>query len=267
MSAIKNALDKLKYKIPRPILEQVFIRRHVDYRQLPLSLDYEIEKVVIRPRVLSDCNLVGGTETLIDLNKVVSERVNNYVTVMRIPKQLTNGRSIQTALSITFSNPYYGTSGQTVSNMGFSSQLGAADSVLTSATNIPNVSTAQLEMIGENVVMCRDTSVLPVNAFLRCILANDENLNHIQLRSYPKFEKLVELAVKAHIYNDYVIWMDQGELSGGQELGKFKEIIEGYADANELYEDWLYNVWAKVAFMNDQHTFGRHIQRMMGSQR
>ena len=130
--------------------------------------------------------------------------------------------------------------------------------------SMPVTSTAYVQLIGENVVMVRDTVLLPANIYLRCLLENDSNMSHIQLKSYRDFSKLVELAVKAYIYNEYVITMDMGELYAGQQLGRFKEIIDNYADAEELYQTFLTERWEKVSLMNDRETWTRHLRLRMG---
>jgi len=265
MSAVKYALDMLNFKIPRVILDAVFIKRNSDWRRTPVNINQQIMDLVIRPRVLTDCNLVGGSEVLIDLARADIQRYNNYVSVIRVPKEMTGGRSIVSAKEIIYSNPYYGVGNQTLSMMGVSSGLNAVDQVLNSATGVPTVSTCELELIAENTIMVRDTAVIPVNSFLRCIIGNDEQMNHIQKRSYRAFAQLVEYAVKAYIYNEYYIYMGQGELSGGQQLGPFKDVVDSYSDANELYDTYIREKWTKIAMMNDQQSFQRHIRLMIGS--
>lgn len=267
MNPIVKALDDVKFRIPRQILNAVFVKPSGNWRQMMPNLDEQIMLSVIRPRVLIDCNLVGGVEVYIPLESIPRERVNDYTSVYKIAKQHTQGRSILSALNITFSDPTkassYGLSAMHDSNH----MLRTGQAMMDAMGTIPVTSTASVQLIGENIVMVRDTIVLPANIFLRCILANDENMNHIQPRSYPFFSKLVEYAVKAFIYNEYIIQLDMGELSGGQSLGVFKEIITGYADANELYETYLRETWQAVAFCNDRETYTRFLRMLIGGNR
>jgi hypothetical protein len=92
-------------------------------------------------------------------------------------------------------------------------------------------------------------------------------MSHIQMRSYRPFCRLVELAVKAYIYNDQVIEVDIGKIRGGQEIGKFKEIVEEYKDAEEQYQEFLATTWQKVAYMNDNETFNRFVRSLIGGYR
>lgn len=269
MMAVNKALDEVKFRINRRILEAVFIKRHQKGWKdpQPLSLDEQILREVIRPRVMVDCNLVGGVEDTIDLNGLLAERTNDYTSVYRIPKEKTGGRSIQSVLNVTFANP------NAASSMGMSpggqntALMMAGAAVMDAHSPIPVTSTARVTLIGENVVMVRDTVVLPANIYLRCILENDDQLSHLQLKSYRNFSDLVTFAVKAYIFNEYMVEMDMGELHGGQMLGVFKSTVEGYAEAEELYQEELRTKWQKVAFMNDEQSYGRFLRGIIGGNR
>jgi hypothetical protein len=267
MMPISKALDEVKFRIPRPILETVFINRSLHWKQTPASVDEYIMNCVVRPRVLVDCNLVGGAEVFIPLEGISAEHPMDYISIYRIPKSLTGGRSIMSVLNISFTDPTRYTSQAAVAQLQNTAVLNAAAAVMDSHSPLPMNSSAEVQLIGENVVMVRDTMILPANVFLRCVLANDEQLAHLQLRSYRPFARLVELAVKSYIYNEYIIRMDQGEIFAGMNLGKFKDIVESYADAEELYQTFLTEKWQKIAFMNDGETWRRHLRTMMGGYR
>lgn len=264
MGPLSKCIDEVKFRIPRAILEAVFIKRAQHWRLTPASLDEHILNEVVRPRVLVDCNLVGGTEVFIPLDGVPLERGNDYTTVYRIPKDKTQGRSIMSVLNITFSDPTKVSSYGVAAGAHNSIMMQAGQAVMDAMGSMPVTSTAYVQLIGENVVMVRDTVVLPANIYLRCLLENDENMSHLQLKSYRDFSKLVEYAVKAYIYNEYVIPMDMGELYGGQALGRFKEIIDSYADAEELYQDFLRDKWQKISLMNDREQWTRFLRLGMG---
>lgn len=264
MGPLGKCVDEVKFRIPRAILEAVFIKRSERWRQAPASLDEHILNEVVRPRVLVDCNLVGGTEVFIPMEGLPIERQNDYTSVYRIPKDRTQGRSIMSVLNITFSDPTKVSSYGVAAGANQSIMLQAGQAVMDAMGSMPVTSTAYVQLIGENVVMVRDTVLLPANIYLRCLLENDSNMSHIQLKSYRDFSKLVELAVKAYIYNEYVITMDMGELYAGQQLGRFKEIIDNYADAEELYQTFLTERWEKVSLMNDREQHTRFLRLMMG---
>lgn len=267
MNVISRSLEDLKFKIPKEILEEAFITKTSGWRQSQYNIDENIMALVIRPRVLVDCNLVGGAEVHIPLAGIRCERTNDFTSVYYIPKDKTQGRSIVSVSNITFMDPNRMNTVGFSTGCGNTSMMRAATGMVNAFGDIPITSTAKVQLIAENVVMVQDTIVLPANIYLKCTLANDENMSHIQPRSYPVITKLVEYAVKAYIYNHLVIKMGQAQLYGGQELGVFKEIVDEYKDANELYETYLREVVMKVQFMNDNTKNTRFIKSMISSYR
>ncbi len=267
MNVISKSVEDLKFKIPRQILEAVFIKRDGNWRQSQYNVDENIMATVVRPRVLIDCNLTGGAEVFIPLEGIHKERVNDYTSVYHIPKSKTQGRSILSVSNITFTDPTRMSSMGIGAVQGNNTMMRAGNAMIDAMGNIPVTSTAKVQLIAENVIMVQDTIVLPANIYLRCMIANDENMSHIQPRSYLAISKLVEYAVKAHIYNEMVIQIGQAQLFGGQDLGVFKDIVDSYSDANELYETHLKEVVTKVQFMNDHTTYERYIKMMVGGMR
>jgi hypothetical protein len=279
MNPIAKAIQDVKYTIPKAILEKVFIDGSRYWRPtIANSLEAQIENVVIRPRVMVDCNLVGGLEALIPLNGLAFETPYEYTTVVYVPKTRTQGRRINSVRNVTFFNAmavgglYGGIAGLTGNVAGInaidnSAAVSVAASVMSSYDKIPQTSTSNVRLIAENTILINAGVMVPTNSFLRCVLENDENLSNLPLRSYRFFSKLVEFAVKAYIYNEMIITMDRGELFFGQELGRFKEIIDSYADANENYQTFLREKMQQTFLMSDEASYSRFIKMMVGGQR
>lgn len=265
LAPLQKAVDEIKASIPRQILEQVFVERNQYLRGLPISLDETIINKVLRPRVLVDCNLVGGTEVLIPLYNLQPFKTSDNEYVYRIPKERTQNRSINSVLSISFSNSYRFVNKNHVGLLQATGAAGIASKVVNAASSIPLVSTDRVQLIGENTVLFYSPEFINTDIVLRAILAHDENMAHLQLRSYLPFSALCVLAVKAYIYNELVITMDMGQLSGGQSLGRFKEIVDGYADSNELYATYLREKWTKISLMNDKESFSRFKKTLFGN--
>lgn len=265
MFAIAKSLDEIRYRIPIQILESVFLPRTRWSRtnDALVNIDQQLLALVIRPRVLVDCNLVGGTEAYINLEGIPFERTNDFTSIYNIPKARTQGRSITSVLNVTFTDPSKVSSYGIGANVQNTTMLQLGSAVMDAMSNIPVTSTAKVQLIGENVIMVQDTVVLPANIYLRCILANDENMNHLQLKSYRDFSTLVVYAVKAYIYNFKIVDIDMAELHGGQALGKFKEIIDSYADAEDNYQTFLRDKWEKIAFMNSQESYTRLLKSIL----
>lgn len=270
MNPITKAVDEVMRRIPKQILDKVFVDPNQSWRQSPSNnVAEQIKEKVIFPRVITDCNLVGGAHVRIRLDGLpydVAE--NDYTHIYRIPKDVTNGRTITSVLDVAYGTQYQAQAhrgGMGASNGGAAVMMASA--VMEAQMRPAHSNTARVTLVGENTVMVQDTVILAANLYLRCIIAHDENMSHLQARNYRPFARLVELAVKSHIYNEYVILMDMGELHGGAMLGSFKMVIEGYADSEQMYQDYLTEKWQKIDFMNDDTNMQRFIALMVGGVR
>lgn len=267
MNPISRAISEARYQIPDEILQALFYDRTKHMRSTPDTITENLKAVVIRPRVLVDCDIVGGTEILVRLEGLMTSRPDDFTSIYRIPKSLTQNRSILSVLNVTFNDPtgiaYYGMAAGCQSTQ----MMATAQGLLDAAGTIPVTSTSQVQLIGENVVSVRDTTILPANAFLRCMLASDENMSHLQLRVFRQFSQLCVLAIKSYIYNKLVIRVDVGELMGGFQLGRFREIVDSYSDSEELYQTYLREVWQKVSIMNDAQKWTRTLRMVIGGHR
>lgn len=272
MNPITKSLADLSFKIPKEILKEVFTPKTYNFRRQAINYEEQITNLVIRSRVMVDCDLVGGTEVFIPLWEVPSQTLatDRLVTVYNIPLEKTQGRTITSVLSLSYIN------GPTASYMNATQAFDpcsvtdvglAGKAMMDAGSSLPMPSSAKVQLIGHNVVMVKDTIVTSGLGLLRCILANDESFSHLQIRSIPYFSRLVELAVKSYIYNNYTITLDRARIEGGAEIGRFKEIVDGYADAEEMYQDYLLNTWQKTAFMNDRESFERFMKTMIGAYR
>jgi hypothetical protein len=265
MNILIKALDTIKYSIPNEILRIAFKDDIINMRQAPTSLDEQIMSKVIRPRILVDSNLVGGQMIIVSLQGVPPKYVDTYTIIFEIPLELIMYRNIISVLSIGYL-PYVSSYNSLGSGMGtvnpnsMNDVMSAAQRVGDSVSNIPPISNATVELIGANTILVRD-QLRVTNAYqLRCIVANEENLNNISPRSYQAFSKLCLLAVKSYIYNKLIIAIDMAYLTGGQELGQVKSYVEGLSDAEENYQTYLAEVMAKVFFMNDTQSYARFIR-------
>lgn len=266
MNPIQKAISEVKFRIPLDILNAAFIRPEFGQRALPLNIDTLIRQKVIEDRVRIDCDLVGGNEILVPLIGVTPEYIDQFHVVYRIPKALTQNRSITRALSITMGlGTVMGTTNMGLT--GSSPLLDATAAVMASQLPIPPISTAYVELIAENTVLVSDTFRYPSDIYLRCKVEHDSDFTQMSTPTYHRFARLVELATKAYIYNNLIIAIGQGQLYGGQDLGKFKEIVEGFADANDLYDTFLNDTWKRVAIMDDGESFRRHLKLLSGGLR
>lgn len=265
MSAITKMLDHIKMTIPFEVLRVAFRDDQHNWRQAPTGLDNLIMEKVIKPRVLIDADLVGGSITIISVGGLTPKYVDDFSFIYEIPLDRTSNREIVSILSVGYL-PYagafgYGTMNQPAMTSGSMNDVtSGGQRLMDSFSSIPVVSTATCDLIGYNTVIIRDSQRLSANYTLRCVIANDVSLVNINPRSWINFSELAALAVKSYIYNKLIIQIDQAYLSGGQELGSMKNYIDNLSDSEQMYQEYLRNVWQAVAFHNDSQSHERFIR-------
>lgn len=260
MNPIQKAVAEAKFTIPLEVLQRAFAPVSHFGRATAINIDSIIREKVIDARVRVDCDLVGGTQLDIPLRGMNPERVQlpsgspySWALVYRIPMSMTQNRMITRVMWIANTiAPISGTYSYSSSNG--SALANAAMGVMQSQAPIPSMSTARVDLIATNTVMVSDTNQWPTDAALRCFVENDRDMSLLPPGAYRHFAKLCVYAIKAYIYNTLIIQINSAELQNGQELGRFKEIIDGYADSNELYGEYLETAWREVAAYSDPIT-------------
>lgn len=259
-SPIQRAIAEIKWKIPLEILQRAFAPMNVYGRPTAMNLDSVIRAKVIEERVRVDCDLVAGVQLDIPLRGLTPEQVQlpsgspySWALIYKIPMTLTQNRVITSVLWVANTiAPISGT--YTYASYNGSALANAAMGVMQSQAPIPSMSTARVDLINTNTVMISDTNQWPYDATLRCKVERDADMSTLPPGAYPFFCRACELAVKAYIYTTLIIQINSAELQNGQELGKFKEIVDQYADANEQYEDYRGTVLREVMLMSDPVT-------------
>lgn len=265
LNTLAKALDEIKFSIPSQVLQEAFREKRPYWKKAPIGLDELIMTKVIRPRVLVDCNLVGGIMVNVPLEGLTPEFVDNFNLVYHIPKDRTDNRSIVSVTSVSYM-PYataFNSAGLgygAVAPLSMNEVNNTAQRIADSVSGVPPISNHDVSVVGENTVLIKDQFRVTTAYVLRCILSNEENLNNISPRSYLAFAELCIHAVKAFIYNELYIRVGQAYLEGGQELGEMKSYIDSLSDANENYKTYLREVWRPTAFMNDQQSYKRFIR-------
>jgi len=273
MNLINYVLNEIKMKIPIEVLQAAINIDETPETINITSLDEKILRKILKKRVFLDANIVGGIETIIPLNGITPSFSEYYYTIYNIPPEYTMNKEIISALSITYLPSYYNQYSVFSGNFSpfnpihgiatYNPVNAVANRIGTAAASDGPLKNAHLEIVGYNTILVYANYRLLTNYGIRVILENDENFNNIQPRSYKNFSELCVLAVKAYIYNKLIIAINNGYLSGGQELGEFKNIVDSYSEAEEEYNTYLREVWSKVAFMNDTTRYNRFLNSML----
>jgi len=267
MSAIDHALNDVIWNIPPDILRAAFMVDDVAYwhsgvrNVLNTTLNEQIRTKVIDAKVRRDCDVVGGTEIIIPLYQQEYLQPDIFTTYFRVNKSLTGGRLITQVMAVLYGFPdsLFGAPGNGIGaytgNYNPAQGTGAitqmTQAMLQSYSPVPEIQMTNVALVGENTVAIYETQMVTNQLTLRCMVTNDLELNNIPLRAYTKFSKLVLFAVKAYIYQQLSIRVDEGQLYGGIALGKFKDIIDSYESSFENYSDFLETTWKKTAAWSD----------------
>ena len=173
---IEKAIDEVQYIIPEEVLRLAFTFRQPYQFHGAVSIPAMLREQVIDRRVRQDLDLKGVTKQIIPLAGLDQEWLDKYNLVIRIPMERTSGRSISSCLSLSF--------GQ-VGSYGFNYGLAAnnftlngdnARSVVTDRLNnmmaahspIPQVSSANVKLIGENTILVTDVIPFHYEFYLHC---------------------------------------------------------------------------------------------------
>lgn len=272
MNAIDKALQEIRATIPLPILQRAFINTVEHYQQLSISLDSVIRDQVIAQRVWTDCSLQGAQQLLIPFRELRPTQPDAYSFIYRIPKSMTNGRSIMSVLDVVYYVAQglvaYGGSYSMVNSLTTSCEnspiLQAGKALRDVDGNIAQISTANAQVIGENVIFINDNSGLVVAGGAHVMLAHDDQFSNIKPTLYPQFSKLCVLATKAWIFNNLEIIIDRNEVWSGMAVGKFKEIVDRYSSAEDMYQEFKETTWVKAQKANDYVTSSRIIRGLFG---
>ncbi len=267
MNVLSYSSKRIRHSIPPEILRLAFAPRRYNpargerYRDNAggVSIDSTIMNQVIVGRVAMDVNLCSGEMVNIPLRGLAWERGNPNEWIFRIPDELTGGRLITQVYNVTYNSGYHSPS-RSPSMNGSSVQLDMASAVMASFSPIPDTNAPYVRIIGHNTILIEDAKGRYNQGVLTCQLTHEPNFGNIQPVYYNKFGEMCVLATKAEIYNQLVIDLDEGQLKAGMSLGRVREIVDSYADAEQMYQDFLRDKWRVSSVMNDKPHYHRLIR-------
>lgn len=240
---VKYGTGRIISEIPPQILEKAF-NAHPQYGVgLFKSRAELIADEVIRKRVIVDCNIVGGEQRSISLDGIPGKSVGDAL-IYKIPLKKTGGRHIISVMGLETT--------EAGSQMNSLSMVNAANGPET-------LNSSKVELVGPNCIAV-ETVVPGIGMFLRCMLANDPELSNFNQKSYLAFGELCVLAAKSIIYNKLIITLGESGSNGGNTNAATQSIIDSYADATELYNEFINKRWRKISMMTDTVTNNRILE-------
>jgi hypothetical protein len=268
MGAIEKAISEVRFAIPYEILNETF-KVDTGYTAgrvagVKTSLESRIREDILENKVLDDCNLMGGREIIVPLRGLKVRYHDDMTFVVTIPKSLTEGQSITSVLSVAQSTDIgVGTmQSQYQSGNAHSSSMDALFHASTGSGS--SLIDGRVRMIGENTVYVKSVNITTGDLYLRCRVGSDSNMSNLPATAWLDFSNLVILATKAYIYRELSIRMDEGQLSGGLNLGRFKELVDEYSDSHQMYNEFIHERWPRIAAINDEERHSRVILNQFG---
>lgn len=245
---IEACLRRIFHTIPEDILNLAFKPKQND------TLDHLIHENVIHDRILFDCNLVGGKYKTIQLdpswiepaalpNSVVFNNSTAF-NIYRVPAEAREHRNISSVIELRhlYMSPYLGTMNTGIPGMGGNSAGALACQALEAQTRSTSVPLPTPILVSGHQVKLIHTTMPQIQEIpwiLMCRLNYDAEFTNLNGQGILPLVELTLCAVKAYIYNELVLKIDNAFISGGQALGKLKDIVESYADQNDRYLELL----------------------------
>lgn len=261
LNPIEKALEEIRDEIPFELLQAAYLLAGDEYGGTVYSLDHRIRTTTIERRVLTDMDLVGGSEVYLPLAGAGMTQVDAFTYIYNIPMSVTQNRPITQVYSVHFGPLGYAS--PAALGMGSQSVLGAATSkVLDAAIKSPPAETSYINILNANTIQVRFTYRPTSMGFLRCKLGMDEGMTNLRPALYLDFAEMCMLAVQAHIYTKLAVKVDKDALAGGQSLGVFREILWKFEGASEAYKA-ARKRWRKMAVYNDPEQYRRLLRSMI----
>lgn len=257
-NAITYAIRYIKRDIPARILNEVFLKDLPYQRGSVRNLESIIKQKIIYDIVKPDSDTVGGRELKLDVSKLTPISVENDGMVLKVPMEMTDGCKINSCIYASFVRGDFASVGTTYSS-GFmngyasvNSIGGAASSILgaSSPEQITGTTDCHVSPEGDNVVFVKAKARQKIY-WLSVYTDYDDAFNQISPKSFQDFAELCLLATKGYIYTHMIVELDEGKISAGSELGSFKNVIDGYSDANKSYNEYLREHMEVVFALND----------------
>jgi hypothetical protein len=275
MSIVQEVIRKLTNTIPTQLLYEAFTYDYHSgpYRQLKMNnylpLTTHIEDDVWLGMVYHDINSRAGQSMEVDLGGLtpkpyVHTRLGNLTgMVFHVPSERRDNRNI---ISVRQgSNNIYNLGGNLFSGASQSTLMeGLLGKMLDHTAGMPGMTLAPtVAYLGGNNILVYGNYVNYYSLRIRCEIENDVDLLNFQRSTSNDLYLLMEQATKMMIFQRLALPVDQAKMVGGFEIGRFREILDGYSDADKLYQEQL-EEWGKVAHFNDDEDYQIHLNLISG---
>ena len=234
-------------EIPRELLEATF-RPSVKMKSLDQCMIDEVVTTYVRDNI----NIAGGklvkipltmdNATLLDPPALSVLGLNSTWAVYKIHPQIRENKPLSAAIALRI--PYQYTAGTYPGGPGLGVGHGltlpdVACQALNSQTFAQQTTTPTPILLTGDLVRLDPPMMTHLDWLLLARINYDENFTNMDVNLIPIFADLCILAIKQYIYMNNMFAVDRTYLSGGQELGVYKQFVESYADASQQFIDRL----------------------------
>ena len=249
MDLLMYGAKQARFHIPSRVLDMVF-KVDTRYGNNFYNVDSAIIDKVLRPRILTDFNLLSNNMVIIPFTKLkILEHIKDML-VVEVPVSVSNGRKLISANSVVNSSANIVPDPQ---NMMLNNVAKYGAPLSSARITLLTHSVIRIEGIG-------DADISRLN--LKCMLEYDEQLSAIQPRSFPDLVPFMLAAIKAYIYVELVLDIDEAVIRYGHEVPAVRNVVDKFESANEDYMELLPKV-EKILFINDQPSMSNYIKNMM----
>lgn len=261
MNAFNFMLNAIHKKIPKEILDIGFTLPQFD---IYTKIDERIMQNVFRERLLLDMNIASKEPFSVPLTSCNTIKQTDTTLVISVPKKYTGNRTIVSVHNI--SPDGYGVYGNIdhPTDVVDSPILNSAVKMLNGTNDTYISQTSRVSLIGENTVLIEENLWVSEGLYLHGTVANDANLVNIDASYYKDLAHMAVLLTKAEIYNNTIINMERGAIGTGHSHEYIREIISGYADADEMYEQYFDEKWRKQAYMQNSSNMDDFVNIQIG---
>lgn len=247
---ISYALQRVRLQVNKTLLDLAFQTNPYYDSYQHASQEAKIRHEIIEQWVLPDLDIVGGDTIVIPLDQITPIEFNN-AWVYQVPLSLTKGRHITRINSVETS----------VADTGPNQTL--LDAVYNASHTVQSTGTARIEIVGPNTLACHER-IVALNTFIRATIANDQNLANLPMPYHRKFARLVILATQGYIHTKLAGTLVDNARTGGPVSGNLQSILDGYADAIDMYNELLDTQFTRIFQNKDKNHKRRNIRAQLG---
>lgn len=241
-------LSRVVQSIPKTVL-QIALKYFNDQEHKHYNIATFIQEHIMARVILPELNLTGGRVKTIPLKaewvEVCPGDHGGYAgddgpwTLFRIPPEARDNLPISNIMSVQYPYNTYLGGGVNSSDIGVGGYclVDQVDEVLNSYTLARPRNHPTAILLAGDLVRLTPSQYSLQNWLMTCRLNFDKALTNMTDHTISSLADLTMLALKQWIYTTLIVDIDRVAMETGAEIGTIKSVIEGYADAGQLYAE------------------------------